>query len=98
MHKLPPSISDLPPIDRATLIAAMKYLEDPLWKPSLKELSNRYQITKSKTEMLLNFGINLGFIEIEMENNNYRGSYNAKEYKRFSLTEEGKNFLDQNQS
>lgn len=98
MRKSPPSIYDLSPIDRATLIAAMKYLIYVPWDPTIEELSDRYQMTKAKTEKLLNFGMNLDFIEIKMDNCDDLKLSGAKEYRRFLLTEEGKNFLDQNLS
>jgi len=89
------TINHLLPIDRATLIAAMKYLMNSQQDKSLEDISNRYQITKTKTEKLLNFGIELDFIEIEVKVSSF---VNNIEYRRFSLTEEGSNFLNRNQS
>jgi len=89
----------LTPIGKVTLFAIFKHLKDaPMGKPDISALSNRYGITKSKTEKLLNFGIDLGFIEIEMDNREYPKLYGAKEYRRFSLTAQGKNYLDRNPS
>jgi len=88
------SIDDLKPIDRETLIAAMKYLKDSYRNPGLDDISGRFQITTAKTEKLLNDGIEMGFIKIEIK----RGILYGTECSKFSLTEKGRDFLNQNQS
>jgi len=86
MNKKMHPFINLPPIDKNRLMEIMKYLVGvPGNTTSLDYLAERFGIHKSKTEKLLNTGIEQGLLDIKI-------------CPVTSLTEQGKRYLNRNQS
>lgn len=91
------SIEDFTPINKSLIISICKYLKEIGGKVSLREVKEMFHLTNSKTEKLINEGIQLGIISFEIEGGYfYRGQYCVINY--VSITDTGEKLLEDNQS